>query len=160
MPEGRSLLDIALTPSGHLVLFEAAKTGGAELEATLVTKTVGDSLCDAVEKGPNEFLLRLATLQDKAALPPVFAFWRGLGERYLTELCHIPEPAEDLKQPLLAPFDELAEMAVTAPPMRGGEYMRSETLVGIWEELDRAVRSEIASQAGGLGEWLRQRSPL
>ncbi len=160
MPEGRSLLDIALTPSGHLVLFEATSTSGAEAGATVLPETVGNSFRDAFEKGPNEFLLRLATVQDKAALPPVFAFWRGLGERYLTELCHIPEPAEDLKQTLPAPLDELAEMAVTAPPMRGGEYLRAETLAGIWEELDQAVRSEIASQTGGLGEWLRRRSPL
>jgi len=160
VPEGRSLLDIALTPSGHLVLFAAASTGGAEAGATVLPETVADSIRDAFEKGPNELLLRLATLQDKAALPPVFAFWRGLGERYLTELCHIPEPAEDLKQPLPAPLDDFAEMAIAAPPMRGGEYLQAETLARIWEELDRAVRSEIASQTGGLGEWLRRRSPL
>ena len=151
-------LDMALTPSGHLVLFEAAGTDTAE--AATLPATMVDSIRNAFEKSPSELLLHLATLADKAALPPVFAFWRGLGARYLTELCHIPEPAEDIKQPLPAPLDTLAEMVVAAPPMRGGEYLQVDTLVGIWEELDGAARNEIASQAGGLGEWLRQRSPL
>jgi hypothetical protein len=152
------LLDIALTPTGHLALVEAVCPGATE--AAVLPETVVDSLREAFKKGPSEFLLRLATLPGKAVLPPVFAFWRRVGERYLTELCHIPEPAEDLKQPLPTPLEEFAEMSVAAPPMRGGEYLRAETLAAIWEELDGAVRSEIASQTGGLGEWLRRRSPL
>ena len=92
-------------------------------------------------------------------MPPVFAFWRGVGERYLTELCHVPEPAEDLKQPLPAPLDELAEMAVAAPPMRGGEYLSTETLAGLWQQLDADVRRDIAAGPGGLGEWLQRRLP-
>jgi SNF2 family DNA or RNA helicase len=154
------MLDIALTPSGHLALFEVAGAGGVDAGAEALPKTVADSIRDAFAKGPNELLLRLATLQEKAPLPPAFAFWRGLGERYLSELCHIPEPAEDLKQPLPAPLEELAEIANAAPPMRGGEYLRAETLAGMWKELDGALRREIESQPGGLGEWLRRRSPL
>ena len=37
--------------------------------------------------------------------------------------------------------------------------MRAETLAAIWEELDRVVRNEIASQPRGLAEWLRRRRP-
>ena len=111
------MLDIALTPSGHLALFEVAGSGRVDAGAGALPETVADSIRGAFAKGPHELLLHLATLQDGAALPPAFAFWRGLSERYLTELCHIPEQAEDLKQPLPAPLDELAEMAASAPPM-------------------------------------------
>lgn len=154
------MLDIALTPGGHLALFEVAGTGVVEAGAEALPKTVTDSIRGAYTKGSNELLLHLATLQVRAALPPACAFWRGLGERYLTELCHIPESAEDLRQPLPAPLDELGEMARAAPPMRGGEYLRLETLARMWEELDRAVRGEIASQPDGLSGWVRRRSPL
>ena len=152
------MLEVALTPSGHLILAEASSAG--PVGGTLLPETVADSLLDAFKGGQSTLLLRLATLQDKAVLPPTFTFWRRLGERYLTELCHIPEPAEDLKQPLPPPIEELAEIAATAPPMRGGEYLRTETLAAIWKELDAAVRGEIAAMGSGLGEWLRLQSPL
>jgi non-specific serine/threonine protein kinase len=151
-----------LTPSGRLVLSETVASDQVDANAATAAllEPLVKSLRDAFEKGPSELLLCLATLPDRAALPPAFVFWRGLGERYLTELCHIPEPAENLMQPLPAPLDELAEMAESAPPMRGGEYLRAETLAAIWVELDQAARGEIAAQSGGLGEWLRKRSPL
>jgi hypothetical protein len=169
------LLEIALTPTGKLILAEMAgeansppsrgpqpgdgtapQRGGA---GDVAAATL-DALGEAFEKGQSELLLCLATLRDKAGLPAVFSFWRELGDRYLTELCHIPEPAENLTQAVPAPADDLAGMAESAPPMRGGEYCNVQTLVGIWEELDAQVRGEIAAQAGGLGEWLRRRSPL
>ncbi len=152
------MVDVTLTPNGHLVLLE--DTGPDSVETPTIPGHIVDSLRSALEKGHSELLLCLATLQEKAALTPPLAFWRGFGQRYLTELCHIPEPAEDLKQALAPPLDELAEIAGSAPPMRGGEYLRAETLASIWEELDGVVRGEIAAQAGGLGEWLRRRSPL
>ena len=152
------MLEVALTPSGHLTLTEAISTGAAG--GTLLPETVADSLRNAFKGGQSALLLRLATQQDKAVLPPTFAFWRGLGERYLTELCHIPEPAEDLKQPVPPPIEELAAMAAAAPPMRGGEYLRAETLAAIWEELDGVVRDEISAMGGGLGAWLKHQSPL
>ncbi|MBI4581428.1 MAG: DEAD/DEAH box helicase [Planctomycetes bacterium] len=153
------MLDLALTPSGHLALVEGTGADGVEPESAVLPETVGDSLRNALRKGCSELLLRLAILPGKANLPPVFLFWRGLGERYLMELCHVPEPSGDIAEPLSAPSEELAEMAAAAPPMRGGEYLRAETLAAIWEELDGVVRREIAAQPGGLGEWLHQRSP-
>ncbi len=152
------MLDITLTPSGHLNLIDTVVVEG-EISSAL-PEAVIDSLRAAFNKGQSELLLCLATLRDKSALPPVFMFWRSLSELYLTELCHIPEPAENLTQPLSAPLDDFAEMVFAAPPMRGGEYLRAETLTALWEELDRMVRGEIATQAGGLGEWLKRRSPL
>ena len=92
-------------------------------------------------------------------MPPVFVFWRGVGERYLTELCHVPEPAENLQQPIAAPQDELAEMAATAPPMRGGEYLCTETLAGLWQQLDADVRHDVAAGPGRLSEWLQRWIP-
>lgn len=155
------MIELLLTPTGRLVLSEATAAEGIDPgpAATLPDGAAG-AMREAYQRGQSELLLRLATLTDRVTLPPVFAFWRGLGERYLTELCHIPEPAENLGQPLPPPLDELAEMAESAPPMRGGEYLRTETLSAIWEELDETARREIAAQPGGLGEWLRQRSPL
>jgi hypothetical protein len=56
-------------------------------------------------------------------------------------------------------LDELAEMIAAAPPMRGGEYLRTETLAGLWQPLDADMRRDIAAGPGGLGEWLQRRIP-
>jgi len=149
------VLDVILTRGGHLALSESSDNGAA----TGLSETAAAVLRGAFERGPGELFLCLATLPAPAAMPPVLAFWRRLGERYLTELCHVPEPAENLQQPLAAPLDELAEMVAAAPPMRGGEYLSTETLAGLWRQLDADLRRDIAAAAGGLSEWLQRRAP-
>src|SRR5258708_2349227 len=99
-------------------------------------------------------------LRHAEELSTEFSYWRRFGERYLVELCHIPEQSENLKEPLPPPREELAEMATSVPPMRGGEYLRAETLEQLWTDLDAYVRGDIAEGQGGLSAWLRKRSPL
>ena len=149
------MFDLALLPSGNLTLAESAEPAVAHLPETL-----GPSLRKAFERSPSEGLLHLATLRHDAALPAVFSFWREFAERYLTDLCHIPEPSENLSEPLSAPREDLAAMAGSAPPMRGGEYLRDEILERLWVEMDAHARAEIGRTKGGLSEWLRARSPL
>ncbi len=147
--------NLVLTRSGHLTLAESSDAGAA----TGLSEAAGAAFRAAFQRGTGELFLCLVTLPERATMPPVSAFWRGFGERYLTELCHVPEPAENLKQPLAAPLDELAEMVGAAPPMRGGEYLSIETLAGLWQQLDADVRRDIAAGPGGLGEWLQRRIP-
>ena len=149
------MFDLALSPSGQLVLVDVEREAGAGLPNGLDV-----SLRQAYDKNPSEFLLRLAVYRDTAPLPPPFAFWRRLGERYLTELCHIPEPSENLKRPVPPPLADLAALAESPPPLRGGEYLRTDTLAGLWEKLDEYARAEIAGWKDGLAGWLRERSPL
>lgn len=147
------MYDLGLTPAGHLAL-AAPEAGEAPSEAWAGT------LRRAFAKDASEGLLQLATLRGDHALPAVFSYWRRFGESYLTALCHIPEPAENLKEPLPPPRELLADWVAAAPPMRGGEYLRAETLAQLWIALDEYARTEIRACKGGLSEWLRERSPL
>jgi non-specific serine/threonine protein kinase len=147
-------VEIALTPSGRLSLFDDSNTP----EAALAPSNAG--LHKAFSEDAAEGLLHLATVRHEGPLPATLAYWRAFGERYLSELCHVPEPSEDLKQPLPPPDDELAAMADAAPPMRGGEYLRDEMLQRLWAELDEHARAQIAACPGGLSQWLQARSPL
>jgi hypothetical protein len=149
------VLDLILTPSGHLNLVEDESGAAAP-----VPEAFGASLARAFERGAAEGLLHLATSRQDAALPAVFSFWRALGERYLTDLCHVPEPSEDLKSALPPPHDDLAAMAGGGPPMRGGEYLRADVLERLWAELDAYARAQVAQCAGGLSAWLAERSSL
>ncbi len=152
------MLDLALTPAGHPVVHDT-ETNGDGASQTL-PPALANRLRAADTTGPAELLLSLATLGDAGGLPPAFTFWRRLGERYLTELCHIPEPAEDLRRPVAAPGQELAELADAAPPMRGGEYLRPQTLIELWQLLDAHVRPQIAAESGGLAAWLGRHGPM
>ena len=149
------MLDLTLTPSGRLVLQEIEGAGTAALPESLAS-----SLRTSFDKGLSGFLLHLATMRDSSPLPPVFLFWRRLAERYLTELCHVPETAENLNQPIIPPENCLLELVQSAPPMQGGEYLSATILEPLWNELDQHARREIASYEGGLSAWLRNRSPL
>ncbi len=145
---------LTLLPSGHLSFQAPADAASTERSPSLT-----ESLKRAFAKGVPELLLELATHREDAPLPPVFAFWRRLGERFLTELCHIPETAEDLAQPIAPPTEELALWAGAAPPMVGGEYLNVEVLERLWSDLDVYARQDAAS-VGGFSKWLKQRSPL
>jgi superfamily II DNA or RNA helicase len=149
------LLELVLTPSGNIILSEVTDSGMA-----CIPEPLEAPIRQALEKGQPEFFLCVATLRDPARLPPMIAFWRKLGERYLSELCHIPESAEILKQALPAPEDDLRELAHSAPPMRGGEYLNVDTLARAWAELDEYARGDAARTRGGIAEWLKARSPL
>ncbi|MBI4827960.1 MAG: DEAD/DEAH box helicase [Nitrospinae bacterium] len=149
------MFDFAMTPTGHLILFDTGDAGGAALD-----EEVGASLARAFDKGSAEGLLRLTAVRHDAILPAAFSFWRRFGDHYLTALCHIPEPLDIRQSPIPAPREDLETMADAAPPMRGGEYLRTATLERLWVEMDIRARGQIAECKGGLSEWLRARSPL
>ncbi len=144
---------LAVTPSGHLILSESPPAAPLP-EAPL------RGLRKAFAQGSAAGLLHLTTLRHEGPLPADLAFWRRFGERYLTELCHIPEPTGELAAALPPPSDAWPALLAAAPPMRGGEYLREEVLEQLWTELDALARSQIAATAGGLAAWLQGVSPL
>ena len=148
------MLDLVLTPTGQLILWDLESETG-----TALSETLDRSLRKAHQQDPCELLLSLAAAWGETPLPPAFAFWRGLGTRYLTALCHIPEPSENLSRPVPPPED-LAVLIESAPAMRGAEYLRTETLKQWWNKLDEYVRTDVAAQDGGLTAWLKRRGPL
>lgn len=146
-------MDIRLTAGGQLLLAEHGSPGDERAPAS---EAAAQALRKAGERGTPALLLHLAALPDRAGLSPALVFWRGFAERYVTELCRTPEPAEDLSQPLPPPTDELSAMVNAAPPMAGGEYLRIETMEEQWRGLDHETRGHIAAQSGGFSEWLRR----
>ncbi len=151
------MIEIVLLPSGKLA---AADTEIASPDAERLSDAWVPSIRKAFEKSPSEGLLHLATIRHDAGLPSDLSYWRRFGECYLTVLCHIPETAENMGAPIPPPRDDLEALSLDAPPMRGGEYLRTGTLERLWVEMDAHARAEIAATTGGLSAWLRARSPL
>ena len=57
------------------------------------------------------------------------------------------------------PAETLAELASSAPPMPGGEYLNADVLAALWEQIDTACRAELADAKQTLQEFLKGRNP-
>ena len=139
---------ISLSPQGHLKWEE---TGGSELGAAR-----GRALAAAASESSARLLLHLATRELETPLPPAAAFWRDFGRSYLTAFCHTPEPGTGLAVPS---DGDLAALAESAPPMRGGEYLRAEALKALWQGLDALVLAEVADFPDEAQGWLKAQNP-
>ena len=122
-------------------------------------------IAKAFHKSTAKGLLHLATIELQTTLPADFAFARDFSREYLTRLCHTPDldsgaaPVATLAA-IPPPAEQLGAMALAAPPMRGGEYLRAETLAKWWTELDAVVRQEARAWPGGLPAYLREKNPV
>ena len=130
-----------------------------EHRAQALDSRTAEVLRKAAAQGSAHLLLHLATSELDTALPPAGAYWRNLARRYLTQLCHTPDvaTAESLAPP---PEEELAELAESAPPMPGAEYLHAGTLQNLWQALDALVLGEVRVCPGGAAAWLKARNPL
>src|SRR5271166_5343090 len=73
-------LSIVLTPHGRLVI-------NHDTDAPALPAGLPESLTRAFERGPGHGLLLLGVDEAGAALPPVAAYWREFGARYIGALC-------------------------------------------------------------------------
>ena len=148
--------DLCLTPHG-LLLIEEVPPPSPWMDADAGRRVAG-----AFVIGAPEGLLHLATRELDTPLPPAAAWWRELARRYLTQLCQTPdlETARDIHPLHPPPETALSDLAGSAPPMRGGEYLTPELLARFWVELDQRVRADIARHPQGAGAWLKASHPL
>jgi non-specific serine/threonine protein kinase len=98
----------------------------------------------------------------KTELPPSFAYARAFATRYITQLCHLGDAEVVERTELIAPpsEDELNNLVLEAPPMKGLEYLDSQLLKAAWIDLDRHVRDEIIASGQGLRPYLHDKNPL
>ena len=140
---------IFLSPRGVLH-FEAS----ADLD-----QRVADGLKEAAEHGSAALLLHLAIRNVGVAMPPTETYWRAFARRYFTALCHTDDP---LALGGIAPPDPetLDEIAASAPPMTGAEYLDAARLEDLWRELGALVFDGIRRAKDGAQGWLKAQNPL
>ena len=146
---------LGLTPHGRLVPVQDA-------EALLIDAKLRERLEHAFDRGPGHGLLLLGADEAGTALPPAIAYWREFGARYVTALCTKAD-GEDSRRPkqgVEAPGDELEHMALSAPPMTGGEYLTATVLHSLWRELDIAFAAELSEAKCDVQAFLKRRNPV
>jgi len=145
-------MNLCISPHGWL--FVETAPGSNEGAA----KRIIEAFADSSSRG----ILHLSTTELQASLPADLSFARDFGRAYLTQLCHTPEIAGQAEFPPVSPPTEgdLAAMVLSAPPMRGLEYLNADLLKEWWADLDILVRKEVQASGHGVQEYLRERNPL
>jgi non-specific serine/threonine protein kinase len=148
-----STFDLGLLPSGHLHCFPSAADDSTG-DATHIAP-IGKAFTRSVGEG----LFTLAAKKNCTALSPSLHYWRDFACQYLRERCllaqtdpHQPDPVE----PLTA--TETLPLLMSAPPMRGAEYLTDTVLQNIRSLLDNWVCEQIRI-CGGLDALLATKAP-
>jgi non-specific serine/threonine protein kinase len=150
-PDG---LTLCLTPQGHLVL--RPTTDGSELDAGRAER-----INVAFARGPGHGLLWLGATEVGTVLPPVFAYWRQFGARFMTALCTGPaaEEGSGVQPPPSPPDAERRSLAAAAPMMPGAEYLTAEVLQTLWGQIGEAFVIELAESGMALTNFLKTIGP-
>ncbi len=139
-----------VTPHGHILLERSENA--APLDAA-----VAERLEAAFTKGCGHGLLHLATTEIATILPPLFGWWRELGTRYITALRAMPDSEITLvSMPAPAVLNPLIN---DAPPMKGGEYLTTDTLATLWADMNAALLVERTTAGLSVADFLKQRNP-
>ncbi len=146
--------EFALTPQGHVVPL------GGESEDTGLQDDWTEAVVRAFSETSPAGLFAMAAARPAAPLAPSTTYWRDFACRYLGELCRTPDVEGVEPDPIDPPYAELTEMLLSAPPMRGAEYLSTDVLGTIWRSLDEWARSDMAAFGKGLNAWLKHRAPL
>jgi non-specific serine/threonine protein kinase len=141
------LVSIRLTPHCHLVL-ERDEEGGP-LDANLAERMMG-----AFARGSGHGLLALGADQAGVHLPPVLSYWRDFGARYVTAICTQSEGGISPPEAIL-----LEQIARSAPPMLGAEYLTPLVLENLWSDVGAAFALELSESGVGVQEFLKSRNP-
>jgi non-specific serine/threonine protein kinase len=88
---------------------------------------------------------------------PATGFWRSVADDFLVALCRLPEDGNPAAMALPSLLD-LSLKVESAPPLPGGEYLSTETLVLIWMKLSGWCGLAVTT-AGGLTAFLDKRAP-
>jgi len=104
-----------------------------------------------------EGLFLLAARRPQLAASPDLRYWQLIADRYLTALCQIPAQSTEVAVQAPTPA-ELEHWTLTAPPMRGGEYLSPALLGDVWNVLDDWVQQALRAD-GGLARFIEQRAP-
>ncbi len=152
--------ELSLTPSGQIHVQPIQNTTSDQGSPTPQDTTWMHHASEAFSISLGAGLFSLAATKPTIPLPPAFAYWKDFASLYLTELCRTPESEAALSPVDLPQLSELNEMFLSAPPMRGGEYLSPGTLLDLWLELDRWVRQDISAFHKGFNVWLEKKAPL
>ena len=143
-----SLYAIVLSPSAHLVL--ECVNNAAPPNALL-------PILQQFSLDWRAGWFYLAAYKSFTTDEPAVRFWRDIAIHYVTALCHLA-PEQECTSLSIPNAECLTKWLERAPPMNGGEYLSSNMLLTLWNELDTWVCLQ-AKEHGGIHQFLSQAAP-
>ncbi|MDQ8208297.1 DEAD/DEAH box helicase [Coraliomargarita sp. SDUM461003] len=131
---------LELTPHGLVI---AQRPVAASLEAFSDSESAG--------------LFQIAGHKLPSDLDASVHFWKAFTESFIRAFCHLPETTSTTVNIPAPDPSTLAERILTAPPMRGAEYLSSDCLLAIWQRLNDWAAAQIARD--GLAPFLAEHAP-
>jgi non-specific serine/threonine protein kinase len=125
--------------------------------ATALSADLSRRLEDAFARGSGHGLLQLGAAEVDTALPPVLAYWREFGGRYVTTVCTRADIEGRAHAPIPPPLDAFETIASSAPPMTGAEYLTSSVLETLWTTIDEAFRTELVESKAPVQDFLQRK---
>jgi hypothetical protein len=127
---------------------------------------VATRLGETFARGSGDGLLQLGASELGQTLPPVLAWWRDFASRYVAALCVQAVGAEEGRADAMVPPQvpapsqaELDSLVLTAPMMRGAEYLTAEVLRQLWAAMAASMAAALATSGAGLQEFLKRLNP-
>ena len=152
-------LGLRLTPHGRL-LSETAE------DAPILDDGIARRLAAAFARGPGPGLMQLGACEVGRALPPAFIWWRDFAASYVGALCvQAVAGSADAQSPPALPTvspptaGELATLVLTAPLMRGAEYLTPDVMRALWVDLSETFAASLKASGTDLQSFLRSLSP-
>lgn len=109
---------------------------------------------------PDAWLFSLAFCSKSTPLPLSLAFWRTFSNLFIHKLKLTPD-LEELRSDasVSLPDDERTQLLQTAPLMPGSEYLTTDALTQLWEELHETFYQKIDAFDGTVGDFFLEYSP-
>ncbi len=95
---------------------------------------------------------------DPSLLDPTAAFWRELGGSFVRALAKLSD-VERNRKTLDVEAPGFESFVLSAPPMRGAEYLSLEVLDALWRRMGAALQDDLRHFDGSVAEYLGARSP-
>ncbi len=151
-----------LSPKGQLQLVVAQ-------DAPPLADALAERLTAAFALSTGHGLLQMGAAEVATSLPPLWAFWRDFAARYVTALAATPPDsavgiavggavggAIAVGAPDILALETLC---LDAPPMTGAEYLRPQTLLALWSNIESAVAAELNASGQSLEAFLKSKHP-
>lgn len=109
---------------------------------------------------PQSWLLSIGFCNKKVELSPSLSFWRNFAGLFVRRLSLTPDIEEHRGAIVISlTEDDLDRFQETVPLMAGGEYLRAEAFVFLWEGLHDIFTRKLAAFDGSVAEYVRRLSP-
>jgi len=170
-------LNLSLSPSGRLYCEQELLPDEENAARIAVDDSIAEQLLASFRKSTASALLQIAGTSHKVTLPLEFVFWKTWTQRFLKAVSQLADEhfadleklAKSGKTTITAkssprtpaPPDELALAVLVseAPPMRGLEFLTSEVLRSLWDELLVEFLAQAHQTDGGCRQLLLSLNP-